>query len=75
MRLAQYFEKHLDLYQHLEDKNYVARTRRFEKWYENRIDLLGGYRLKAIEQHAAIEPRGGWRDGRATRPNAHLIEH
>ena len=50
MRLAQYFEKHLDLYQHLEDKNYVARTERFERWYENPVDLPGRYYLQAIEQ-------------------------
>jgi hypothetical protein len=75
LRLAQYFEKHLDLYEHLENKNYVARTERVEKWYENPNRSAGPLHLHAIEQHAAIEPRGGWRDGRATRPNAHLIEH
>jgi poly(3-hydroxybutyrate) depolymerase len=45
----QFFGKYLDLYQHIEDKNYVARTRHFESWYENPIDLPGAYYLQAIE--------------------------
>ena len=44
----QYLEKYLDLYEHIEDKCYVKRTRRFERWYENPIDLPGRYYLQAI---------------------------
>lgn len=46
----QYFQKYLDLYQHIEDKNYLARTQAFESWYENPIDLPGTYYLQAIRQ-------------------------
>jgi poly(3-hydroxybutyrate) depolymerase len=45
----QYMEKYLDLYQHLEDKSFVARTEQFERWYENPIDLPGRYYLQAID--------------------------
>jgi len=45
---AQYVGKYLDLYQHIEDKSYVARTEQFEDWYENALDLPGRYYLQAI---------------------------
>lgn len=45
----QYLEKYIDLYEHIEDKGYVKRTERFERWYENPIDLPGRYYLQAIE--------------------------
>jgi len=45
----QYLEKFIDLYEHIEDKCYVKRTERFERWYENPIDLPGRYYLQAIE--------------------------
>lgn len=45
----QYLDKYLDLYQHIEDKSYLARTEQFERWYENAIDLPGRYYLQAIE--------------------------
>lgn len=44
-----YFEKYLDLYRHIEDKSYIARTEQFEDWYENAIDLPGRYYLQAID--------------------------
>lgn len=44
----QYFGKFLELYQHIEDKNYIQRTEKFERWYENPIDLPGAYYLQAI---------------------------
>jgi poly(3-hydroxybutyrate) depolymerase len=47
---AQYVEKYLDLYQHIEDKSYIARTEQFEEWYENTIDLPGRYYLQAIDR-------------------------
>lgn len=46
---TQYLEKYIDLYEHIEDKCYVKRTERFERWYENPIDLPGRYYLQAIE--------------------------
>ena len=45
----QYFEKYLDLYQHIEEESYVSRTEQFERWYENPIDLPGRYYLQAIQ--------------------------
>lgn len=46
----QYLGKYLELYQHIEDKNYIKRTQAFEQWYENPVDLPGAYYLQAIEQ-------------------------
>jgi poly(3-hydroxyalkanoate) synthetase len=45
----QYLGKYLELYQHIEDKNYIKRTEQFERWYENPIDLPGAYYLQAIQ--------------------------
>ena len=44
----QYLGKYIDLYAHIEDKNYIERTEKFERWYENPIDLPGTYYLQAI---------------------------
>jgi polyhydroxyalkanoate depolymerase len=46
----QYLGKYLELYQHIEDKNYIRRTETFERWYENPVDLPGTYYLQAIQQ-------------------------
>lgn len=46
---VQYAGKFIDLYEHIEDKNYIQRTERFESWYENPIDLPGRYYLQAIQ--------------------------
>lgn len=46
----QYFDKFLELYQHIEDKNYIRRTEKFERWYENPIDLPGTYYLQTIKE-------------------------
>ena len=46
----QYLRKYIDLYEHIADKCYIARTERFERWYENPIDLPGRYYLQAIEE-------------------------
>ncbi|MEZ5900129.1 MAG: alpha/beta fold hydrolase [Hyphomicrobiaceae bacterium] len=45
----QYLGKYIDLYEHIEDKSYITRTERFERWYENPIDLPGRYYLQAID--------------------------
>jgi poly(3-hydroxybutyrate) depolymerase len=44
----QYLGKFIDLYEHIEDRNYIERTEQFERWYENPIDLPGVYYLQAI---------------------------
>jgi poly(3-hydroxybutyrate) depolymerase len=36
----QFMGKYLDLFAHIEDKSYIKRTERFERWYENPIKLL-----------------------------------
>ena len=45
----QYLGKFVDLYQHIEDKSYILRTEKFERWYENPIDLPGKYYLQCIQ--------------------------
>lgn len=46
----QYVGKYLDLYQHIDDPGYVARTEAFESWYENPIDLPGRWYLQAVNE-------------------------
>jgi polyhydroxyalkanoate depolymerase len=46
----QYLTKYLDLYQHIEDRSYIERTERFERWYENPVDLPGRWYLQAIRE-------------------------
>jgi poly(3-hydroxybutyrate) depolymerase len=46
----QYLKKYIDLYEHIADKSYIARSERFERWYENTVDLPGRYYLQAIEE-------------------------
>ncbi|MGN6421938.1 MAG: alpha/beta fold hydrolase [Asticcacaulis sp.] len=46
---AQYLEKYADLYRNIEDKSYIVRTEKFERWYENPLDLPGRYYLQAIK--------------------------
>ncbi len=45
----QFMGKFIDLYEHIEDKSYIQRTEKFERWYENPIDLPGRYFLEAIQ--------------------------
>jgi poly(3-hydroxybutyrate) depolymerase len=45
---AQYLGKFIDLYEHIEDRNYITRTEQFERWYENPLDLPGAFYLQAI---------------------------
>ena len=37
----QYLTKYIDLYDHIADKGYVARSEHFERWFENALDLPG----------------------------------
>ena len=46
----QYLGKYLNLYEHIEDKSYIEHTERFERWYENPMDLPGVYYLQVIQR-------------------------
>ncbi|MEO8409067.1 MAG: alpha/beta fold hydrolase [Propionivibrio sp.] len=46
----QYFDKYVDLYEHVDEPAYVARFEQFERWYEKTIDLPGRWYLQAISQ-------------------------
>jgi polyhydroxyalkanoate depolymerase len=46
----QYFEKYVELYEHIEDPSYVQRFERFERWYEYTIDLPGRLYLQVIKE-------------------------
>jgi poly(3-hydroxybutyrate) depolymerase len=46
----QFFGKYVDLYAHIEDRNYIKRTEAFERWYENPIDLPGAFYLQAVRE-------------------------
>ncbi len=43
-------EKYLDLYEHIEEKNYIERTETFERWYEKPDNLPGAFYLQAVQQ-------------------------
>jgi len=46
----QYVNKYLELYEHMNDPDYLSKTETFEAWYENPIDLPGRWYLQAIVQ-------------------------
>jgi polyhydroxyalkanoate depolymerase len=45
-----YFEKYIDLYEHIDDPAYLKKEETFERWYGNPIDLPGRWYLQAITQ-------------------------
>jgi len=45
-----YFQKHIDLYEHLDDPAFLAKEETFESWYENPIDLPGRWYLQVINE-------------------------
>ncbi|MBE0619072.1 MAG: alpha/beta fold hydrolase [Burkholderiales bacterium] len=47
---AQYVDKYLRLYEHIDDPDYLSKTETFARWYENPIDLPGRWYLQAIHQ-------------------------
>lgn len=47
---VQYFGKYVDLYEHIDDPEYIRKHEDFEAWYENPIDLPGRWYLQAVEQ-------------------------
>lgn len=44
----QYVQKHIDLYERIDDAAYLKKTELFETWYENPIDLPGRWYLQVI---------------------------
>jgi poly(3-hydroxybutyrate) depolymerase len=46
----QFMGKYIDLFAHIGDRSYIQRTERFERWYENPIDLPGVYYLQAVRE-------------------------
>ena len=46
----QYFGKYAELYEHIEEPDYVHRFEQFERWYEYTINLPGRWYLQAIRE-------------------------
>ena len=46
----QYVEKFAELYEHIDDPDYVMRFEKFERWYEHAIDLPGKWYLQVIKE-------------------------
>jgi poly(3-hydroxybutyrate) depolymerase len=46
----QYVEKYVELYEHIDDPDYVKRIENFERWYEYTINLPGRLYLQAVRQ-------------------------
>ncbi len=46
----QYFDKYVDLYEHIDDPAYLSKQESFARWYENPIDLPGRWYLQAITE-------------------------
>ena len=44
-----YFQKYVELYQHLDEPGFKTREEAFYRWYENPVDLPGKWYLQAIE--------------------------
>lgn len=45
-----YIINHIDLYQHINEPDYLAKEERFARWYEDPLDLPGRWYLQAIHQ-------------------------
>jgi poly(3-hydroxybutyrate) depolymerase len=48
--VKQYIDKFIELYEHVEEPDYVDRFNQFERWYECTINLPGAWYLQAIQQ-------------------------
>lgn len=46
----EYFEKYVELYEHIEDPTYVERFDHFERWYEHTISLPGKWYLQVVKE-------------------------
>ena len=44
------WEKYLDLYKNIEDKEYVERAHIFESWFEHPVDMPGAFYLQVVQQ-------------------------
>jgi polyhydroxyalkanoate depolymerase len=44
----QYVQKHIDLYERIDDPAFLEKTETFESWYENPLDLPGRWYLQVI---------------------------
>ena len=45
-----YFQKHIDLYEQIDDSVYLSKEETFASWYENPMDLPGRWYLQVIRQ-------------------------
>jgi polyhydroxyalkanoate depolymerase len=45
-----YIKEPIDLFEHIDDPDYIAKTETFDSWYENPIDLPGRWYLQAVKQ-------------------------
>lgn len=45
-----YFAEQIDLYEHIDDPDYLSKEETFASWYENPIDLPGRWYLQVIKQ-------------------------
>lgn len=45
-----YVQDHIDLYEHVDDPLWLAKTEAFERWYENPLDLPGRWYVQVIDQ-------------------------
>ena len=45
-----YVQEHIDLYEHVDDPAWLAKTEAFERWYENPLDLPGRWYVQVINQ-------------------------
>ncbi len=57
-----YIEEHIDLYEHIDDPVWLAKTESFERWYESTLDLPGRWYLQVIDQlfKRNLLARGGY---------------
>lgn len=46
----QMVEKYVELYEHIEDGDYLRRVENFERWFEYAIDLPGRWYLQVVQQ-------------------------
>jgi poly(3-hydroxyalkanoate) synthetase len=46
----QYFEKYVELYEHIDEPDYVRRFENFERWYEYTINLPGKWYLQIVKE-------------------------
>lgn len=47
---AQFYDKYVSLYEHIDDPDYIERTENFERWYEYTVDLPGRWYLQAVKE-------------------------